>query len=34
MLGHVGVLLAFAPLFRRKAPVMADIERFVRAHRG
>ncbi|MBV8615450.1 MAG: alpha/beta hydrolase [Acetobacteraceae bacterium] len=33
-LGHIGVLLAFAPLFRRNAPVVADIERFVRAHRG
>ncbi len=32
-LGHIGILLAFAPLFRRKAPVVADIERFVRAHR-
>jgi acetyl esterase/lipase len=32
-LGHIGVLLAFAPLFRRNAPVLADIEQFVRAHR-
>ena len=33
-LGHIGVLLAFAPLFRRNAPVVDDIARFVRAHRG
>ncbi len=31
--GHIGLLLAFAPLFKRSAPVVADIERFIRAHR-
>ena len=31
-LGHVGILLAFAPLFRRNAPVVADIARFIPAH--
>jgi acetyl esterase/lipase len=32
-LGHIGTLLAFAPLFRRNAPVLADIVRFILAHR-
>lgn len=33
-LGHVGILLAFVPLFRRNASVVGDIERFVRGRRG
>ncbi len=28
-LGHIGILLAFAPLFTGKAPVVADISRFI-----
>ncbi len=31
--GHIGILLAFAPLFRRNAPAVAEIERFISAHR-
>lgn len=32
-LGHLGIVLAFAPLFRGKAPVLDDIEAFIAAHR-
>ena len=31
--GHIGLILAFAPLFQGKAPVLADVERFIAAHR-
>jgi acetyl esterase/lipase len=30
--GHIGLVLAIAPLFQGKAPVVADVEAFVRAH--
>jgi acetyl esterase/lipase len=30
-LGHIGILLALSPLFRGKAPVLADIAAFIRA---
>ncbi len=31
-LGHIGLVIAIAPLFRGKAPVLADVEAFVQAH--
>ncbi|MEO9190726.1 MAG: alpha/beta hydrolase [Acetobacteraceae bacterium] len=31
-IGHIGILLAFAPLFVGKAPVVADVTRFVEAN--
>ena len=31
--GHIGLILAIAPLFQGKAPVVADVERFIGAHR-
>ena len=30
--GHIGLVIAIAPLFQGKAPVLADIEAFVRGH--
>ena len=30
-IGHIGIVTAFAPLFRRRAPVLADIAAFVAA---
>lgn len=30
--GHIGILVAFTPLFRGKAPVLAEISRFITAH--
>ena len=27
--GHIGAVLGFAPLFRGKSPVLADVTRFV-----
>jgi acetyl esterase/lipase len=32
-LGHLGIVMAFTPLFRSKAPVLADIEAFIAARR-
>ena len=32
--GHIGLILAFAPLFRSKAPVLDDVWAFITAHRG
>ncbi len=32
--GHIGLILAIAPLFQGKAPVVAEIEAFVAAHQG
>ncbi len=29
--GHIGIVIAFAPLFRGKAPVLADVSSFVRS---
>ncbi len=31
--GHIGLVIALAPLFRGKAPVLADVDAFVAAHR-
>jgi acetyl esterase/lipase len=31
--GHAGIVLAFAPLFRGRAPVLADVAGFIAAHR-
>ena len=30
--GHIGIIIAFAPLFRGKAPVLNDVWRFILAH--
>ena len=32
-IGHIGIVLAFAPLFRYKAPVLDDVWAFIMAHR-
>jgi acetyl esterase/lipase len=32
-LGHLGIVMAFAPLFRGRAPVLEDVSAFVAAHR-
>ena len=32
-LGHIGIVLAFAPLFRSRAPVLDDVAGFIAAHR-
>ena len=32
-LGHVGIVLAFNPLFRWRAPVLDDVWRFIAAQR-
>ncbi len=31
--GHIGLIIAIAPIFQGKAPVLADIDAFVAAHR-
>lgn len=31
-IGHIGIIIAFAPLFRSKAPVLADVVATIRAH--
>lgn len=33
-IGHVGIVTAFAPLFRGRAPVLDDVAAFVAAHRA
>ena len=30
--GHIGLVVAIAPLFQGRAPVLADVEAFIRAH--
>ena len=32
-IGHIGVITAFAPLFRKRAPVLDDVVSFVTAQR-
>jgi acetyl esterase/lipase len=33
-LAHIGIVIAIAPLFRDRAPVLADVMAFIRAHPG
>jgi hypothetical protein len=30
---HIGLVLSIAPIFQGKAPVLADVEDFIRSHR-